>query len=251
MQEPMPSTLPPDVEEPEPSAAARAARSRRRRIRRQIARRLVTWFGPIVLRALAWTWRVILLDEEHVEAARGEGGGRIITLWHGRMLLPVSHHANRNWCVLVSRSGDGDVFEPLLERFGYATIRGSSSRGGAHALREMIQTLRSGAVVVITPDGPRGPRHSMSAGVAWMARATGYAILPCGVVCDRAWRLKSWDRLTVPKPGARVVFVYGAPVRVDRDATDDELRAAAERIRSAMLDAERRGLAHVNREPDW
>lgn len=231
--------------------STRKPRSRRKRFTRNFARSLVTRLGPIALRLLARTWRVTLLDEQHLEAARGEGGGRIITMWHGRMLLPLPHHAHRNWCVLVSRSGDGDVFEPVLARFGYGIIRGSSSRGGARALREMMQALRNGSVVVITPDGPRGPRHSMSASVAWMARATGYAVLPCGVVCDRAWRMKSWDRLTVPKPGARLVFVYGAPVAVERGATADELKAAGERIRIAMIEAERRGLAHVNQEPDW
>jgi lysophospholipid acyltransferase (LPLAT)-like uncharacterized protein len=172
-------------------------------------------------------------------------------MWHGRMMLPLAHHARQGIQVLVSPSRDGDVSEEMLRRFGYAVVRGSSSRGGARALREMLAVLRAGASLVITPDGPRGPRHSMNLGVAWMGRATGFPIVPCGFAYDRAWLLDSWDRFTVPKWRARVAFVFGAPISVTRDGGDEELERATEAVRSAMLDAERRGFAALGREPDW
>jgi lysophospholipid acyltransferase (LPLAT)-like uncharacterized protein len=194
---------------------------------------------------------VTVLGAEHVESARADGGGHFMALWHGRMVVALPHHGQRNWYVLVSPSQDGDISEALLEGFGYRVIRGSSSRGGARALREMLTALESGAVLAVTPDGPRGPRHSMNPGLAWMARATGFAVVPCGFVCDRAWHARSWDRFTVPKPRARVVFVYGAPVRVERNASADDLASATEKIRAAMMEAEERGFEQLQEPPDW
>jgi lysophospholipid acyltransferase (LPLAT)-like uncharacterized protein len=167
------------------------------------------------------------------------------------MILPLPYYARRGWHVLVSRSGDGDVSQELLRGFGYEVIRGSSSRGGARALRDMLAVLDAGSVLIITPDGPRGPRHSMNQGLAWMARATGYPVIPCGLVCDRAWRSKSWDRFTIPKLRARVVFVYGAPIWVGRSASEEDLRQTTERIGVEMTRAEQRGFELLGLEPDW
>lgn len=226
-------------------------RKRIKRAKRNIGRQLMGSLGPIVLRALASTWKTTLIGEENLEAARKDGRGQILAIWHGRLLVPMPFHAHRNWYILVSRSGDGDITSKVLERFGYRLIRGSSSRGGAQALREMVQTLRGSSVLVITPDGPRGPRHAVNPGLVWIARATGHAVIPCGAVCDRAWRMKSWDRFTIPKPGARVVFVYGSPILIERGMKPPELEAANAQIRAMMLDAEERGLAHLGQVRDW
>lgn len=174
-----------------------------------------------------------------------------MALWHGRMLLGLAHHGSRDWFALVSHSQDGDLTQTLLERFGYRVIRGSSSRGGARALREMLTVLDDGAVLVITPDGPRGPRHSISQGLAWMARTTGYPIVPVGFACDRAWRMRSWDRFTIPKPWARVVMVYGEPIRVERSDDKAGLAAANDSVRDALLSAEERGFEHLRVGRDW
>ena len=223
-----------------------------RDLRRAATERLSFWLAPPLLRRLAASWDVTVLDEANLRAARAGGRGHFMALWHGRMLLGLAYHASAGeWTVLVSRSADGDVTERTLEAFRYHVIRGSSSRGGARALREMLGVLEAGRNLVITPDGPRGPRHSMSPGLAWMARATGCAIVPCGFVCDRAWRLNSWDRFTIPKLGARVVLAYGEPVRVERDASQQELEAAGVLVRERILDAERRGFALLATEPDW
>jgi lysophospholipid acyltransferase (LPLAT)-like uncharacterized protein len=243
------------------AAGATAARTKRKKgpvrralrdLRRTVTGRLSFLFAPTLLRGLAGSWKVTVLDQGHLRAARDGGRGHFMALWHGRMLLGLAHHASPGeWSVLVSRSADGDVTERMLEAFRYQVIRGSSSRGGARALREMLGVLEAGRNLVITPDGPRGPRHSMSPGLTWMARATGCAIVPCGFVCDRAWRLNSWDRFTIPKRGARVVLAYGEPVRVSRDASPQDLEAAGVLVRERILDAERRGFALLATEPDW
>jgi lysophospholipid acyltransferase (LPLAT)-like uncharacterized protein len=230
---------------------ALSLRKRMRRWKRRLGRRLTYWFGPLALRALARTWKITRIGEEHLRSERDSRQGRIVAIWHGRLLAPLPYHARRKWFILVSRSGDGDVVSDLLERFGYRLIRGSSSRGGALALRQMSQALGDDSVLVVTPDGPRGPRHRVQPGLVWIARETGFAVLPCGVACDRAWRARSWDRFLIPKPGAHVVFVYGAPIEIPPTATETELEKASATIRALMLDAEQRGFALLQKEPDW
>jgi lysophospholipid acyltransferase (LPLAT)-like uncharacterized protein len=234
------------------SGARTGLHRRKKSLRRTLGKALVKRIGPQVVGAWARSWRLTTFGEEHFQRVlREHGGGCFATLWHGRMLLPVAYHARQDYHVLVSPSRDGDVSEEMLQRFGYRVIRGSSSRGGARALREMLGVLRAGGALVITPDGPRGPRHSMNPGLAWMARATGFPILPCGFACDRAWTLDSWDRFTIPKWRARVAFVYGEPIHVAREAGEEDMARATEAVRTAMLDAERRGFAELGAEPDW
>ena len=106
-------------------------------------------------------------------------------------------------------------------------------------------------MVAITADGPRGPRHSMNPGLAWMARATGFPILPSGVVCDRAWRLSSWDEYNIPKPRARIAVSWGRPLTVPRESSPDELAQATVEIRARIMAAERAGFEHLGLEPDF
>jgi hypothetical protein len=238
---------------PSNQTANQTGKSRRtfKAFRRAIARKLVRWFGPTVLGLWARTWRITVLGTENLEKVRETHTGHFMTLWHGRMILGLPSHAHFGWHVLVSRSGDGDISQELLDGFGYKVLRGSSSRGGATAVRAMLKVLRSGSVLIITPDGPRGPRHSTNPGLAWMSRATGFPIIPCGVACDRAWRAKSWDRFTIPKLGARIVITYGQPIQVERVSTEEDMARATELVRSEMIQAEAQGFERLGVEPDW
>ncbi len=220
--------------------------SRFRRARRRVGALLIESCAPLVLRLIAATWRVRRTGEAGQALMRSDGPW-ICTMWHGRMLtlMPIRLHKNRGLAVLVSPSDDGGLAKRALEKFGYRIVRGSLSRRGARAMREMHELVEAGAKLVITPDGPRGPRHSINSGAAWLARATGAPILPVGVAMDRAWRFRSWDRMTVPKPFARVVVHYGDPVRFAATTTDDELEAAADELRRAMIQAERDAFASL------
>lgn len=234
--------------------ASVAKRRRKRRKRRRALRRFAATVVPYVaspfLRALSRTWRVQEVDEQHRDAAF-EQTACIATLWHGRMLLPMRTHRGRGIRVLVSPSADGSLITRILERIGYGSVRGSSHRNPGAAAREMVAQLATGGIVVITPDGPKGPRHAMSGGAAWVAKATGFPILPLGLACDRAWRADSWDRFTIPKPGARVAIVYGEPLHVDADADAESLARAGEDLAARMLAAEERGFALLGAERDW
>lgn len=227
-----------------------ARRRRMRRVRRKIGGAALPYLGPPFLRLLSSSWKVERLGVEHFERAL-RAPGRMATMWHGRMLLPLPLHEGKDTRVLVSPSRDGELMNVLLPRFGYGTIRGSSDKSPARAIREMLDGLLAGGWIVITPDGPRGPRHSVNPGAAWMARETGFPIMPCGAVCDRAWRADSWDRFTIPKFGARVAMVYAEPIFVEPDADDEAIREATEEMGRRMIEAEERGFAHLGVERDW
>lgn len=217
-----------------------------RMFRRRLGASLVGWCAPLLLRLLAFTWRVQRHGQAGGDILRAPGPW-IIALWHGRMLvpMPLSEHKGRGIAVLVSSSDDGALVEKALARFGYTVIRGSSSHSGARAMREMANSLRHGCPVVVTPDGPRGPRHAMNVGVAWLARETQAPILSCAIAVDRAWRLRSWDRFTIPKPFARIFIGYGDPLRVPGDADELALEQVAGKLRKQLLASERAGFAHL------
>lgn len=201
--------------------------------------RVVPWAVALLSR----TWRTTIIDEPP-EMTDASGG--LIALWHGQMMLPMAHYRGRGYHVLVSPSDDGTLIAATLCRFGYGVVRGSSSRGGARAVRQLLTDLRSGRIIVITPDGPRGPSHSVNPGCAWMASVASLPIFPLGLAADRSWRLRSWDRFTIPRPFARVTAVYGPTIRVPRQASPEELATVAGKLRAAMLAAERRALMELD-----
>jgi len=225
--------------------------TRMRRLRRRVGAVLVETLAPLVLRAIARTWRVRRSGVAGEQLLRSDRPW-VVAMWHGRMLtlMPIEGHCRRNIGVLVSPSDDGGLAKRALDSFGYRVVRGSLSRRGARAMREMHALLADGGQLVITPDGPRGPRHSINAGPAWLARATGAPILPVGVAMSRAWRLRSWDRMTIPKPFAKVAIHYGEPVHVDADSDDEQLEALSERIRGAMIASERDAFAQLGVRDD-
>ena len=226
-------------------------RKTRKHVARALGRGTIGWLGRALLALLAKTWRVEHIERDHFLSAAAAGPGCFFSMWHGRMIVALPMFAHKGWQVLVSSSGDGDISEKLLEANGYEVIRGSSSKGGARALRKMLKVLDEGAVLFITPDGPRGPMHSMNPGLAFMARATGRQVVPLGFASDRAWHADSWDHFTIPKPFARVRVVYGEPVAVSREADDKEQEAATALIRERTLECEARGFESLSCEPDW
>jgi lysophospholipid acyltransferase (LPLAT)-like uncharacterized protein len=139
--------------------------------------------------------------------------------------------------VLASRSRDGEMVAAFVRRFGVDVVRGSSSRGGAAALRALAHAVRAGQDVAVVPDGPRGPSCRAQPGIVSLAATTGAPIVPVGVAARPARRLRSWDRFMVPAPFARCAIVFGAPVRVGRDADREALRVAVERALQDATDA--------------
>jgi lysophospholipid acyltransferase (LPLAT)-like uncharacterized protein len=186
--------------------------------------RIAVALGPVALRLLYVTWRVREINGARWRWLRAEKQPFVFALWHGQLLPLVVRHRSQGVKILVSEHRDGEVIAQIARRLGLDTIRGSTTRGGARALLAMCNALQSGAVVAVTPDGPRGPARSFAAGAIVAAQRAGAPIVAIGVSASRAWRLRSWDRFMIPKPFSRVTIAYSDPVLVD--AADS--RAAAE-----------------------
>jgi lysophospholipid acyltransferase (LPLAT)-like uncharacterized protein len=147
-------------------------------------------------------------------------------------LLPLLWvHRDEGIAVLISEHRDGELIARVAESLGYRTIRGSTNRGGARALLEVVRELRKGGDVAITPDGPRGPAESFTPGAAVAILKSGAAFQALAAHSDRAWRLRSWDRFLIPKPFARVTVEYADPPSVPA-GTDAEL--LSERLQALM-----------------
>ena len=208
--------------------------------RRRYTRPLVRWLISPLLRLYSATWRKRLVYESDAGRAVVRDGC-LAVLWHGRglSLLPVLR--GKRASILVSPSLDGLLVRCIVESWGFDTVEGSNRRAGALGLRAMLGVLREGRNVVVTPDGPPGPEHTMSTSIAFLSRGTGHPVLPMGVGVSRAWRLSSYDRYTIPKPFARVLVFMGDPVQVPPDARGEQAQAEwSGTIRESLMRAEER-----------
>ena len=168
---------------------------------------------------LALTLRLRIVDEEHARAVWEHGGPAIYAIWHGRVLMiPALYGGRRTVHVMASRSRDGELVARFVRRFGFETVRGSTSRGGSEALRRLARLLRQGREVAVVPDGPLGPRGVVQPGVIALARLTGAPIVPLAFSAHPGWRLRSWDEFLVPMPFARSAVCFGPPLSVPADA---------------------------------
>ena len=138
----------------------------------------------------------------------------VFLLWHEVLLPLLWQHRRQGVVIVVSEAREGQYLADLAASLGYLAVRGSSTRGGARALLGAVRELQEGRSVAFTPDGPRGPRRELKAGVVAAAQRGGGVILPIHAEADRGWRLHSWDRFLIPKPGARVTVTYGRPFEV-------------------------------------
>jgi lysophospholipid acyltransferase (LPLAT)-like uncharacterized protein len=146
----------------------------------------------------------------------------IFAFWHDGLLAPLAIPTKVR--VLISEHADGELIAQVCQHLGIGVIRGSSHRGGMRALLEMIRTAHEPAHLGITPDGPRGPRRELQAGIIMVASQTGVPILPFGVGFSRVWRAPSWDRFAVPCPFSTMVGVIGEPIHIPANLTKEDLR---------------------------
>lgn len=184
-------------------------------------------------------WRIE--GREHMLAIWESRVPAIGAFWHDQLPLMVFTWTHRapgeprpgamRCAVLVSRHRDGRLIGDVVTRLGVEAVHGSTARGGAEAFRALQRLLADGHSVVITPDGPRGPRRVAQPGVARLAQASGRSVLPIGVAVSRRRVLDTWDRVAIPLPFGRGGIAYGAPIAIGPD--EDEAASLA-RIAAAM-----------------
>jgi lysophospholipid acyltransferase (LPLAT)-like uncharacterized protein len=179
--------------------------------------------------------------DDRGDLLKAPGSKRYIgALWHNRLLLSahvISHFlpVRRGGAALISASRDGALIADVVWRYGFQAVRGSSSRQGTAALRQLADVIASGRDPLITPDGPRGPVYRLGGGIIFLAQKTNVPIMPVNFEYSSCWRLKSWDRFIIPKPFSKVRVIFGEPHHVRSTSTDEEFEAERVRLENAMM----------------
>ncbi len=191
--------------------------------RAQVASIAAVGYPLVAMLGATLRWRVRGLD--HLDRLRRDGKPPVMAFWHGRILAATYYFRRRGIMVITSENFDGEWIARIIERFGYGTARGSTSRSGRRALLQLKRAVAQGRPAGFTVDGPRGPAEQAQPGAVWLAGATGSPLLPFHLEAARSWTARSWDRTQVPKPFSRVALVVGAPIEVPRDPAPDTLEA--------------------------
>lgn len=220
-----------------------------KRVRRRVQMALVTTLGPMFFRALSSTWKV---RREGLETSLESGRDITYAIWHESIPAGVSLHRKFGMCVMISHHHDGSLIEKVARRFRYLTARGSSTRGGVGAIRKMLRDASQAHGLVITPDGPQGPAHSVAPGLFFVAAVTKRPMVTISFAAEKQWRItKSWDKMIFPKPFTKVAIVYGKPFEVPRDILDhqDKIDLATKQMKESFTVGHQRAaemLAEMN-----
>jgi lysophospholipid acyltransferase (LPLAT)-like uncharacterized protein len=156
----------------------------------------------------------------------------VYAFWHEALLAPAIKYGGLGVRVLISQHADGQLITEVAGRLGFDAVRGSTTRGGLRAMRQMLDA--DSGHLAMTPDGPRGPRRVVQPGVVYLASRAGLPIVPVGIGYDRPWRAASWDRFAVPRPFRKFVVMTDTPVVVPADADRDGLEAYRLRVQNEL-----------------
>jgi len=209
---------------------------------KRLQARAISAAGYPVIAALGSTFRWREEGAEHYRRVVESGRQPIMAFWHGRILPATVYFQRRGIVVITSENFDGEWIAGIIERFGYGTARGSTSRGAVKALVRLKRDMADGKPAAFTLDGPRGPARIAQPGAVWLAKATGSPIVPFHIEADRYWTARSWDRTQIPKPWSTVAIAIGEPMDVREDADEARLDAARADLEARLAALERRAL---------
>jgi lysophospholipid acyltransferase (LPLAT)-like uncharacterized protein len=215
--------------------------------------KLAALLGTTAVRAWMDTldYRVTFYDPDVDPASPQCHGQKIYVFWHEYILLPLAMRGNCNLTMLLSQHQDAEILSYAAGHMGFELVRGSSTRGGAAALRQLLEKSRH-MHLAITPDGPRGPRRQLAAGPIFLASKLGIPLVAFGMGFDRPWRLKSWDRFAIPRPFSRARCVLSpelhVPADLDREGIE-HFRLKVEQLLNRLCDEAENWAVADSRKP--
>jgi lysophospholipid acyltransferase (LPLAT)-like uncharacterized protein len=239
--------------DPTPKTEARRGATRKRRSSGVVVphkpywyQRLGAWVVFLLVRVVSATLRYRWTDRSGY-FGHGPAGPAIYCVWHNRLALCLvvyyTYVRRRNqtpgMAAMVSASKDGGFLASILECFGVQPVRGSSSRRGPQALVELNGWAERGYDLAITPDGPRGPRYVAQEGVLALAQVTGLPIIPASYYLGWKVQAKSWDRFQIPLPFSVCEVMIGKPVRIPREASDEERETLRQQLEQTLREISR------------
>lgn len=205
-----------------------------------------------VVRVLYWTCRLeVHGDVTGANPYKLTGDRRFLyCIWHDQLMMTVFSGRPKKMAGLVSRHQDGSYLSDALKIVGITPVRGSTSRGGAQALRQLLDATQD-LHVAITPDGPRGPRHELKNGIVYLASQTGRKIVATAYDCARCWKIQgSWTDMMIPKPFTRIVVVGSEPMEIPPNLSREGLEVQKARLQLEMQRLADEAARLLGREPE-
>jgi len=200
---------------------------------------LATKLGWLVILLLGKLSFIKIVGRHHLENLKNKNVPFIYVMWHGRILIPTYVHRGQGITGMASLNTDGEIGVQIVQKLGYHAVRGSSTRGGKEAFHNMIDMLKRGGHGAMFPDGPRGPRHYLKPGTIYLAQQTGAYLLPITFSAKRKVRFHSWDRFIIPLPFSKSVVIYGEPVNVPKDLSQEQLEQVRKKFEEDMIQLEK------------
>lgn len=204
--------------------------------KKEIVRYIASKLAWLLILAFGKMSRLVVKHEAWRRKALSSGHPLLYIAWHGKMLAPIYVLRNKKIIAMVSEHGDGEIIAQTILRLGYKTIRGSSTRGGLQAFREMLRELQKGSHCTVLPDGPTGPSRVMKMGAIQLAQRTGGYLLPITFAAEKPIILKSWDGFTLWRPFSKVAVVYGKPILIPRKLNSAQLEEYRKMVEKRMND---------------
>ena len=203
--------------------------------------RIIPPLSALLIKLLMVTCRVVKVegvDRENETIARS-GGKALYATWHQRMSYHSHYFGSRHLTIMISRSRDGEYAARIAEWLGYKNVRGSSTRGGLGAFKELVKRMKNGEVAGMLADGPQGPARVAKMGSILLARNAEVPLIPVAWGADRCWMFNSWDRYMVPKPFARIAVFYGQAIGIPSDAKGEELEKYRQMLQERLNEGAR------------
>ncbi len=192
---------------------------------------------------LGWTTRIYWFKTQEGARLEDEGKGLIYAVWHNQQLFLLYPYRRQKIAPLISQSSDGEYIARVLPKFGMLAVRGSSSRGGARALIHLMHAAHDGYRPMLTPDGPRGPIYKVQPGILFLAKKTGFPIIPVGTALSHKFTVGSWDRMRVPLPFGKTALTYGKAIYV---TPETDVEAAGLELEKELNEATDKSEMFVN-----
>ncbi len=189
---------------------------------------------PTILDLLTRTLRIKVENEESLKSSNC-----VLMFWHGKMLAGWWLGRNKNFYAVVSQSKDGEILSRLLKRWNYKLIRGSSSKDSKEVMKEMVEALKNGFSLAITPDGPRGPREEMKIGGLISAVRAQKPIVLCGIIYEKKKIFKSWDMFELPKFFSKVKVKLSEPKIFPASLSNDKYEEIREELEKNLKELSR------------
>ena len=211
---------------------------------------LAEYGGSLFIRALGATLRIRTYGRQHyLERQKGSSHRVVYSFWHCNILPLAITYKGQGARVMISKHNDGEIIARIVHRLGFKTERGSTTRGGARALKALVRIRNDPSAfdIAITPDGPRGPAKKAQSGAVFIAAKTGFPLAPVGVAIEKAWVLGSWDGFRIPKPFSRCAVVTGEDIHVARDCDEAAAEEMIHRLEESLEAAEKEAFSRLKR----